>query len=170
MYRLICKTAQEKRMNASRRSALKTTGGASVLGLAAAAGLFAPGSVFASDWNKNAFEAKSLNDVVKAMGGMSAAESKDIVFVTAPDIAENGAVVPIAIQSKIAKTEAVAILVEKNPNALAASFEFPAGTEAFASTRVKMGQSSNVHAVVKADGKYFYATKEVKVTRGGCGG
>lgn len=157
-------------MNASRRSALKTTGGASVLGLAAAAGLFVPGSAFASDWNKNAFEAKSLNDVVKAMGGMSAAESKDITFVTAPDIAENGAVVPIAIQSKIAKTEAIAILVEKNPNALAASFEFPAGTEAFASTRVKMGQSSNVHALVKADGKYFYATKEVKVTLGGCGG
>ncbi len=157
-------------MNVSRRNVLKSTGGASIMGLAVAAGLFAPGSAFASDWNKNAFEAKNLNDVVKALGGMNATESKDITFVTAPDIAENGAVVPIAVQSKIPKTEAVAILVEKNPNALAANFEIPAGTEAFASTRVKMGQSSNVHALVKADGKYYFATKEVKVTLGGCGG
>ena len=68
------------------------------------------------------------------------------------------------------KTEAISILVEKNPNALSAAFDIPGGTEPFVSTRVKMGQTSNVHALVKADGKYFYATKEIKVTLGGCGG
>ena len=87
-----------------------------------------------------------------------------------PDIAENGAVVPIGVTSTIPKTERIAILVEKNPNMLAASFDLPAGTEPTVTTRVKMGQSSNVYALVKADGKYYVAQKEVKVTLGGCGG
>jgi len=78
--------------------------------------------------------------------------------------------VPIAIASKIPNTESIAILVEKNPNALAAQFDIPSGTEPNVGTRVKMGQSSNVFAVVKAGGKYYVATKEVKVTLGGCGG
>lgn len=157
-------------MNVSRRQALKSGGGATVMALAMLSGWIKPESAFASDWNKAAFEAKSLQDVVKALGGMTAAESKDITFVTAPDIAENGAVVPIAVESKIAKTESVAILVEKNPNALSASFDIPAGTDAYVRAHVKMGQTSNIHALVKADGKYYYATKEVKVTLGGCGG
>jgi sulfur-oxidizing protein SoxY len=140
------------------------------MALAMMAGWIKPETAHAADWNKNAFEAKNLQDVVKAMGGMAASESKDISFVTAPDIAENGAVVPIAVASKIAKTESIAILVEKNPNSLSAAFDIPTGTEAFVSTRVKMGQTSNVHALVKADGKYYFATKEVKVTLGGCGG
>jgi sulfur-oxidizing protein SoxY len=140
------------------------------MALAMMAGWIKPETALAADWNKNAFEAKNLQDVVKAMGGMAASESKDISFVTAPDIAENGAVVPIAVASKIAKTESIAILVEKNPNSLSAAFDIPTGTEAFVSTRVKMGQTSNVHALVKADGKYYFATKEVKVTLGGCGG
>jgi sulfur-oxidizing protein SoxY len=79
-------------------------------------------------------------------------------------------VVPVGVQSKIPKTEMIAILVEKNPNSLSASFTIPDGTEATVSTRVKMGQTSNVHAVVKAEGKFYYATKEIKVTLGGCGG
>lgn len=157
-------------MSMTRRSAIKTSGGASVMALAMMAGWIKPETALAADWNKNAFEAKNLQDVVKAMGGMAASESKDISFVTAPDIAENGAVVPIAVASKIAKTESIAILVEKNPNSLSAAFDIPTGTEAFVSTRVKMGQTSNVHALVKADGKYYFATKEVKVTLGGCGG
>ncbi|HEX4858243.1 MAG TPA: thiosulfate oxidation carrier protein SoxY [Usitatibacteraceae bacterium] len=155
-------------MNRSRRKALKTSGGLTVLSLAMASGLF-PGLAAAADWNKVAFEAKSLQDVVKAMGGAAPAESKDIA-ITSPDIAENGAVVPVAVASKLGKTESIAILVEKNPNALAASFDIQAGTEPFVSTRVKMGQTSNVHALVKADGKYYYTTKEIKVTLGGCGG
>jgi sulfur-oxidizing protein SoxY len=106
---------------------------------------------------------------VKALGGTTAAESKDIT-ITSPDIAENGAVVPFTISSKLGKTEQLALLVEKNPNILAASFTIPDGTEPSVNTRVKMGQTSNVIALVKADGKYYYTSKEVKVTLGGCGG
>jgi sulfur-oxidizing protein SoxY len=143
-----------------------------VMGLMVAAGLVKPGSAFAQqgNWNKAAFETKSLNEAVKAMGGDAPIESKDIAFVNTPDIAENGAVVPFTIQSKIPKTEQIALLVEKNPNVLVASFNIPDGTEPWVNTRAKMGQTSNVFAVVKADGKYYYAAKEVKVTLGGCGG
>jgi len=157
-------------MNSGRRRVLQGTGGAAVMGLALAAGLFKPGSAWAqAGWNKAAFDTKSLNDAVKAMGGGAAAESKEIT-ITSPDIAENGAVVPFTIASKLPKTEQVAILVEKNPNILAASFNIPDGTEPWVNTRVKMGQTSNVIALVKADGKYYYTAKEVKVTLGGCGG
>jgi sulfur-oxidizing protein SoxY len=156
-------------MNNDRRKVLKGTGGMAVMGLAVSAGLFKPGSAWAQGWNKAAFETKSLADTVKAMGGSGATESKDIV-ISSPDIAENGAVVPFTISSRVPKTESIALLVEKNPNALAASFNIPAGTEAGVTTRVKMGQTSNVTALVKADGKFYYTTKEVKVTMGGCGG
>ena len=156
-------------MNHDRRKVLKGTGGMAVMGLAVSAGLFKPGSAWAQGWNKAAFETKSLADTVKAMGGSGATESKDIV-ISSPDIAENGAVVPFTISSRVPKTEAIALLVEKNPNALAASFNIPAGTEAGVPTREKMGQTSNVTALVKADGKFYYTTKEVKVTMGGCGG
>ena len=156
-------------MDGGRRKALKGTGGAAVLGLAMAAGLFKPGSAWA-EWNKTAFETKSLNDAVKALGGGGATESKDIT-ITSPDIAENGAVVPFTIASKLPNTEAIALLVEKNPNILTANFQIPAGTEPWINTRVKMGQTSPVIALVKtSDGKYYYASKEVKVTLGGCGG
>jgi sulfur-oxidizing protein SoxY len=156
-------------MDNGRRKMLKGTSGAAVMGLAASAGLFAPGSAWAQNWNKAAFETKSVNDTVKALGGATAAESKDIV-ITSPDIAENGAVVPFTITSKLPKTESIALLVEKNPNTLTANFTIPEGTEPGITTRVKMGQTSNVIALVKADGKFYYAGKEVKVTLGGCGG
>ena len=157
-------------MNSGRRRVLKGTSGAAVLGVGMAAGLFKPGSAWAqSGWNKAAFETKSLNDAVKAMGGAAPVESKDIQ-INSPDIAENGAVVPFTISSKLPKTEQVALLVEKNPNILAASFNIPDGTEPWVNTRVKMGQTSNVIALVKADGKFYYTAKEVKVTLGGCGG
>jgi sulfur-oxidizing protein SoxY len=156
-------------MNAGRRNILKGTGGATVLALAMAAGLFKPGRARA-DWNKAAFDTKSFADAVKALGGSTPVESKDVQFVNSPDIAENGAVVPFTITSKLPKTESIAILIEKNPNIVAANFTIPEGTEPWVNTRVKMGQTSNVIALVKADGKYYYATKEVKVTLGGCGG
>jgi len=156
-------------MNSSRRKVLQGTGGMAVMSLAMAAGLFKPGSAWAEDWNKQAFSTKSLNDTVKAMGGTGAVESKDIAIVS-PDIAENGAVVPFTSTSKLPKTEQLALLVEKNPNILAASFSIPQGTEPSVNTRVKMGSTSNVIALVKADGKFYYTTKEVKVTIGGCGG
>jgi sulfur-oxidizing protein SoxY len=153
-------------MNSSRRKVLT---GTSVLGLAMVAGLFRPGSAWAEEWNKAAFDVKSFNDAVKALGGAGATESKDITM-TSPDIAENGAVVPFAVTSKLPKTESIALLVEKNPNILAANFFIPEGTEPWVNTRIKMGQTSSVIALVKADGKYYYTSKEVKVTLGGCGG
>jgi sulfur-oxidizing protein SoxY len=156
-------------MNKIRRQALKSGAGVTVMGLAAAAGLLPASNAWAQAWNKAAFDGKNLADVVKAMGGAAPVQSADI-SINAPDIAENGAVVPVGVTSKLGKTESIAILVEKNPNALAASFDIPNGTDASVTTRVKMGQSSNVFALVKADGKYYVATKEVKVTLGGCGG
>jgi sulfur-oxidizing protein SoxY len=130
--------------------------------------MIAPGVALA-DWNKAAFEAKSMADTLKALGATQPADSSE-VQVTGPDIAENGAVVPVGVDSKIAGTTMVAILIEKNPNALAASFTLPTGTEANVQTRVKMGQTSNIYALVKAGDKFYMATKEIKVTLGGCGG
>jgi sulfur-oxidizing protein SoxY len=119
-------------------------------------------------WNKAAFESKALADALKSLGATSLSESRDIT-ITAPDIAENGAVVPVAVTSKIANTQSIAILAEKNPFPLAASFDISGGSEAYVSVRLKLGQTSNVHAIVKADGKFYTAHKEVKVTIGGCG-
>ena len=157
-------------MENKRRKILKTGGGVTLLALVAAAGWLKPGAAAAAGWNKAAFETKNLNDTMKALGGGAPVQSKDIAFVSTPDIAENGAVVPIGIASSIPKTESIAILIEKNPNMLAAVFEIPPGTDAAISTRVKMGGTSNVYALVKADGKYYYTSKEIKVTIGGCGG
>lgn len=117
-----------------------------------------------------AFEAKTLQDALKAMGAGAPAESKDI-SVQAPDIAENGAVVPIGAATTLAGVKKIMLMVEKNPNILSASFDITDAVEPNISTRVKMGQSSNVYAVaVMNDGKVLYAVKEVKVTLGGCGG
>jgi sulfur-oxidizing protein SoxY len=157
-------------MNGTRRKVLQAGGGATLMTLLAAAGWLAPETAAAQAWNKNAFEAKTMDETMKAFGGGAPAQSKDITFVSTPDIAENGAVVPVGVSSSIPKTESIAILIEKNPNMLAASFDIPAGTDPAVSTRVKMGQSSNVYALVKADGKYYVAAKEIKVTLGGCGG
>ena len=155
-------------MNKQRRNVMKTGSGAALLSVLAAAGIINPGMALA-DWNKAAFDAKSLADTLKALGAGAPADSKD-VQVTGPDIAENGAVVPVGVSSTLPNVTMVAILIEKNPNPLAASFTLPEGTEANVQTRVKMGQTSNVYALVKSDGKFFMATKEIKVTLGGCGG
>ena len=155
--------------NNQRRQVLKAGGGMAVMAVAIVAGLIRPQDALAADWNNAAFSTKTIADTVKAMGGGATADSKDIQ-ITAPDIAENGMVVPISVTSNLAKTQSISILVEKNPNTLAASFDILDGTDPFVQTRVKMGQSSNVYAVVKADGKYYSAVKEIKVTLGGCGG
>ena len=154
-------------MDAKRREVLKTGGG--VLALAAVAGIIKPGDALAQEWNKAAFDTKSVAETVKALGG-SGSTLSSAIEITAPDIAENGAVVPIAVESKLPKTQAIAILIEKNPSTLSAEFEIPAGTDPFVSTRVKMAETSNVYALVIADGKYLHAVKEIKVTIGGCGG
>ena len=155
-------------MHGDRREFLQFTG---VVGALAATGLLSAEQALAqqTSWNKAAFEAKNLTDAVKALGGSGVTESKDIT-ITGPDIAENGAVVPVGVSSKVPGTQAVYILVEKNPNMVAAGFSIPAGTEANVSTRIKMGQSSNIVGLVKANNQFFMASKEVKVTLGGCGG
>jgi sulfur-oxidizing protein SoxY len=157
-------------MNRKRRELLKTGSSAGLLALLAAAGWLKSDEAYAQAWNKAAFETRNMAETMKALGGAEPAPSKDIVFFQTPDIAENGAVVPVGITSNIPKTDSIAILIEKNPNVLAATFDIPAGTDPTISTRVKMGQSSNIYALVKADGKYYVAEKEVKVTLGGCGG
>ena len=121
-------------------------------------------------WNKAAFSQKTMGDAVKAMGGADAPTESADIAITAPEIAENGAVVPVAVTSKIPGTQAVYIMVEKNPDTLSAAFTIPEGTNPTVSTRIKMGQTSNVYGVVKANDKFYYAAREVKVTLGGCGG
>lgn len=141
---------------------------AQVAGLLAGAGLL-PAAAHAA-WNKAAFEAKSLADTVKALGGGAPAESKDVT-ISGPDIAENGAVVPVGAAAAVAGVKQLLLLVEKNPNVLAAVFDVSDAVEPSFNTRVKMGQSSNVYAVaVMNDGRTLYAVKEIKVTLGGCGG
>jgi len=156
-------------MDHSRRKALKTGGGAGALALLFAAGIVRPGEVLAQDWNQAAFGMKTVNDAMRALGAQGPAVSAAIQ-IKVPEIAENGAVVPIAVESKLPGTESITLLIEKNPQPLAASFNIPAGTEPSVSTRVKIGESTDIYALVKADGKFYMAKKEVKITIGGCGG
>jgi sulfur-oxidizing protein SoxY len=150
----------------TRREILKRS--ATVAGLLAATGLF-PNYVLAA-WNKSAFEAKNIPDAVKAYGASAPTESKDVTL-TAPDIAENGAVVPMTVATTLPNVKQLLLLVEKNPSALVAKFDVTPAVDANFVTRAKMGQSSDVYAVaITTDGKAFYAKKEVKVTLGGCGG
>lgn len=151
-------------MNNSRRVALKTTGAFATL---VSLGIVTQSQAHAA-MDRAGFDIKTMADAVKALGGTAA--NSDQVTVVAPDIAENGAVVPVGATSKIPNTTEIYLIVEKNPTPMAAGFKIPAGTAADVQTRIKMGQSSNVFAVVKADGKLFSAVKETKVTLGGCGG
>lgn len=155
-------------MNRFRRGFLKFAGGLAALAAAGGTALLRPAEAWAAGWNKAAFESKALADALKSLGAANAAESKDIV-ITAPDIAENGAVVPVAVTSRIPNTQQISIVAEKNPFPLAATFDVAEGGEGYVSTRLKMGQTSDVWAVVKAGGRYYVAKKEVKVTVGGCG-
>ena len=160
-----------QRIDAGRRKVLQGAGSGALLALMAAAGLFRPGAAWA-EWNQQAFAAKgSLNDAVKALGGSAPPQQSAEIALKGPDIAENGAVVQFEVASKIPGTQNIALMIERNPNILAANFTIPNGTDPYISTRVKMAETSNVYAVVKAaDGKFYYASKEVKVTLGGCGG
>lgn len=153
-------------MNQSRRDALKMT---SIIGFGLASSLFGSLNVFGAEWMPKSFHAKNLEDALKELGVDKYTVSSDVSVISA-EIAENGAVVPISISSLIPKTDYMAILVDKNPSPLSAAFNIPDGTEPTITTRVKMGGTSKVYAVVKADGKWFIASKEIKVTLGGCGG
>jgi sulfur-oxidizing protein SoxY len=150
----------------NRRTVLARSG--QVAALLAGAGLL-PAQAQAA-WNANAFEIKTMAELVKLMGGSAPAESKEVT-VTGPDIAENGAVVPVGASTTLAGVKKLMLLVEKNPSVLAASFDVSDAVDAAFTTRVKMGQSSNVMAVaLMNDNRVLFAQKEVKVTLGGCGG
>jgi sulfur-oxidizing protein SoxY len=155
-------------MKPLRRSLLKLTASVGSISALAAAGLLKSIPAAAAPWNKAGFDSKALGDALKALGASGAAESRDIA-ITAPDIAENGAVVPIEVVSRIPNTLSISIIAEKNPFPLVATLEFANGAEPYAYVRIKMGQTSNVRAVVHAGGKFFTAAREVKITVGGCG-
>jgi len=155
-------------MNPRRRSLFATPLGLSLLRTTrwlAALGVL---PAFAAEWNKAAFDAKVFADSLKNFGIDKTSESAEIM-IRAPDIAENGAAVPIEIASKIPATRRIVIFAEKNPQPLVASFEFGEDVEAYVSTRIKIGESSLVHVVATADGHDYIASKDIKVTIGGCG-
>lgn len=138
--------------------------------MTAGAGLLRVGRAWAAAaWNQVAFSAKTVDEVVKALGGTSAGVSSEITL-TIPEIAENGAVVPVVIESKLPNTRSIAILVEKNPSALSAVFDIPDGTDPYIGARIKIGSTSNVYAMVRTDSGFYITSKQVKVTLGGCGG
>jgi len=148
----------------NRRDALKQ--GAVLAGLLTAAGY----PQYALAFNKNAFEAKTVQEAIRAAGGGTLSESKDVTL-TGPDIAENGAVVPLGVSTNLPGVRELLILVEKNPNVLVALFKVNDAIDASFMTRAKMGQSSDVFAVaIMNDGRALFSKKEVKVTLGGCGG
>jgi len=156
-------------MNHNRRVLLKGTFAAGATGIAISAGLLTPKAVLAA-WPKAAFEAKDVNSALEASLGSSNHTASSEIKLKAPDIAENGAVVPITVTSKIANTEAISVIVAENGTPLTATFNLGATTSGFVSTRIKMGKTSDVTAVVKAGGKLYSTSKNVKVTIGGCGG
>ncbi|MBM3392063.1 MAG: thiosulfate oxidation carrier protein SoxY [Betaproteobacteria bacterium] len=157
-------------MDALRRTLLKGAGATGAIAAAVAAGVLKPSQVLASEYNRTAFEAKDLASALRNIGAGSATDSNAIV-IKAPDIAENGAVVPVDVVSNLPNTISIAVLVDKNPLPLSGAFDFANGALPDVALRLKMGQTSIVEAVAKtADGKYYKAKKEVKVTVGGCGG
>jgi sulfur-oxidizing protein SoxY len=151
-------------MNNSRRTAIKTTGAFATL---VSLGIITQAQALAAV-DADSFKVKTLDDALKAIGGTPA--TSDQITVVSPDIAENGAVVPVGASSKLPNTTEIYLIVEKNPTPLSCAFFIPEGTEPDVQTRLKMGQSTNVFAVVRADGKLYSASKETKVTLGGCGG
>lgn len=156
------------RFSATRRLILQGTGS---LALAGFSNLIALPAFAAADdkYPEGAFKLKSDKDAIQALYGKTA-EPSDKVKLDAPEIAENGAVVPISVTTTLEKVTSISFLVSHNPNALAASYQIPEGTLPTVANRLKMQQTSNVIAIVEADGKLYSATKEVKVTVGGCGG
>lgn len=149
-------------MNSLRRTMLKRASGAILAMLTAR-------HAFAAAWNNGAFEAKTATDALKQLDIPATTDSGDISL-KAPDVAENGAVVPLEVTSRIPGTRSITIVVDKNPQPLAASFTFANGAEPTVNLRLKMGQSSNVRVIAQANSKYYATARQVKVTIGGCGG
>ena len=163
-------TISDNGFSATRRLILKGAATVALIGLGNISLGFAAAFAAANDkYPEDAFKAKSDADAIKSLYGKTA-ESSDKVKLDAPEIAENGSVVPISVTATLADVTSISFLVSENPNALAASYKIPAGTLPSVANRLKMAKTSNVTAIVEAGGKLYSATKEVKVTVGGCGG
>jgi len=156
-------------VNMKRRVFLKGSLASGMVAVAVGAGMLSPRQVLAT-WPKDAFTAKNVNDAMSGLFGTDLAPASDAIKLTAPDIAENGAVVPVKVHVDMKDVESISIIAENNQTPLIASFNLADNTHGYISTRIKMGKTSNVIAVVKAGGKVYSARKEVKVTIGGCGG
>ncbi len=156
--------------SATRRLVLQGAALVALIGLGNVGFGLAPAFAAANDkYPEDAFKQKGDADAIKSLYGKTA-EPSDKVKMDAPEIAENGAVVPISVTTSLADVTSISILVAENPNALAASYKIPAGTMPSVANRLKMAKTTNVIAIVEADGKLYSTTKEVKVTVGGCGG
>jgi sulfur-oxidizing protein SoxY len=131
-------------------------------------GLLRPLAALAQEWNKAAFETRDVQEAMRAAGVRDLIESQDIL-IRAPEIAENGAQVPIEIESRIPGTQTISIFVDKNVQPYVGTFAFREGAEPFISTRIKMGDTSPLRVIVRAGDKQYAAVREVKVTIGGCG-
>jgi sulfur-oxidizing protein SoxY len=158
------------RFPATRRLILKGAGSVALAGLGVIS--FRPATVFAAANDKypeDAFQQKDEREAIKLLYGRTA-EPSDKIRLDAPEIAENGAVVPIAVTTTLTEVTSVSFLVPENPNVLAAYYNIPPGTMPNVANRLKLAKTSNVIVIVEAGGKLYRATKEVKVTVGGCGG
>ena len=151
-----------------RRTFLKGTVASGMLGVAASAGLLMPKMVLAA-WPKAAFDATKVDDGLNALYGSASTAASGDIKIKAPDIAENGAVVPISVSTGM-KASSIAVLIKENPSPVTCSYELGGNTVGFISCRVKMGKTSDLIAVVKSGGKLYSATRKIKVTIGGCGG
>lgn len=162
-------TKTNDRLALPRRVILQGVASVALVGLGKTAFGLAPAFAANDKYPEEAFKQKSVDDSIKLLYG-KAAEKSDKIRLDAPEIAENGAVVPIAVSSTLADVTAIAFLVAENPNALVAAYKIPAGTMPSVANRIKMAKTSNVIVVVEAGGKLYSTSKEVKVTVGGCGG
>ena len=152
-----------------RRTFLKSTLAGSAVAVAMGAGLLQPRQVLAA-WPKAGFDAKTVQEAMTGIYGSADSEPSADIAIKAPDIAENGAVVPVTISTSLPNVSAIGIIVEKNGTPMTANFILSENSKGFVSTRVKMGKTSNIIAIVTSGGKNYSARKEVKVTIGGCGG
>ncbi len=152
-----------------RRIFLKGSLATGAVGMAVSTGLLTP-RVSLAAWSKAAFEATDVNGGVNALYGSSSMDKNDKIKIKAPDIAENGAVVPVSVTTSIDGVSSISLFADKNATPLTAEFTLGPSTEGYVSTRIKMGKTANVVAVVKAGDKLYSSSKEVKVTIGGCGG
>ena len=156
-------------MNTQRRLIIKGSAASAALGTAIAAGLITPSRLFAAGKLQPAFQAKSSDEVMASLFPGHHIETSQAINIKAPDIAENGAVVPITVSSEMSGIESISLLVTENATPLVASFDLPDNADAFVSTRIKMGKTSDVVAIAKVGDKLYRASREVKVTIGGCG-